>query len=201
MPPLDRSAKARTRRGLLGPIGLLAVVCSAILPSTTPLVAQDAKLIITVFDEKTGESIKDLQDRNFQIIDDKTRLTITSVAYKEELVDIMLLIDTSLVGEMVRPLAAAFVKQKGDEVTILFHGPGTRWLGELGSPEHPAHGLFQTVKDSVAGASHGCAVAFGATDVVEKSGFDLISENPVPRTPGLPSLQKLASDGYVVLTF
>ncbi len=115
MPPFDRSAKATTRRGLLGPIILAAVVCSAILPSTTPLVAQDAKLIVTVFDEKTGESLKDLQDRNFQIIDDKTRLTITSVAYKEELVDIMLLIDTSLVGEMVRPLAAAFVEQKGDE--------------------------------------------------------------------------------------
>ena len=115
MPPLDRSAKATTRHGLLGPLSLTAVVCSAISLSTTPLVAQDAKLIVTVFDEKTGESLKGLQDRNFQIIDDKTRLTITSAAYKEELVDIMLLIDTSLVGEMVRPLAAAFVKQKGDE--------------------------------------------------------------------------------------
>ena len=92
-------------------------------------------------------------------------------------------------------------KQGGDEVTILFHGAGTRWIGELTKAEHPAHTLFEEVRDEVAGASCGCADVFGATEEVEKSGFDLISENPVPGTSGLPSLRKLVSEGYAVLTF
>ena len=48
----------------------------AVLLSTAPVAAQDAKLFVTVFDEKTGEPIKDLEARNFQIIDGKTRLRI-----------------------------------------------------------------------------------------------------------------------------
>ena len=34
-----------------------------------------------------------------------------------------------------------------------------------------------------------------------KSGFDLIKENRVPGTSGLPSLPKLVAEGYTVLTF
>ncbi|MEE8511375.1 MAG: DsrE family protein [Acidiferrobacterales bacterium] len=105
-------------------------------------------------------------------------------------------------GRMFNALAAAYdFKQRGDEVTVLFHGAGTRWIGEVGNPEHPAHELFEQVKDRVAGASCGCADVFGATEDVEKSGFDLIKGNPVPGTSGLPSLQKLVADGYTVLTF
>ena len=105
-------------------------------------------------------------------------------------------------GRMFNALAAAYdFKQRGDEVTVLFHGAGTRWIGEVGNPEHPAHALFEQVKDRVAGASAGCADVFGATEDVEKSGFDLIKDNPVPGTSGLPSLQKLVADGYTVLTF
>ena len=61
--------------------------------------------------------------------------------------------------------------------------------------------LFEEVKDKVAGASSGCADVFGATEEVEKLGFELIKDNPVPGTSGLPSLRKLASEGYPVLTF
>ncbi|MCZ6498234.1 MAG: DsrE family protein [Gammaproteobacteria bacterium] len=105
-------------------------------------------------------------------------------------------------GRMFNALAAAYdFKQRGDEVTVLFHGAGTRWIGEVGNPEHPAHALFEQVKDRVAGASCGCADVFGATKDVEKSGFDLIKDNPVPGTSGLPSLRKLVADGYTVLTF
>ncbi len=105
-------------------------------------------------------------------------------------------------GRMFNALAAAYdFKQRGDDVTVLFHGAGTRWIGEVGNLEHPVHELFEQVKDTVAGVSCGCADVFGATEDVEKSGFDLIKDNPVPGTSGLPSLQKLVADGYTVLTF
>ena len=105
-------------------------------------------------------------------------------------------------GRLFNALAVAYDgKQRGDEVTILFQGTGSRWIGQLDNKEHPAHALFEEVKDHVAGVSCGCADVFGATEEVEKSGFDLITDNPVPGTPGLPSLQKLLADGYTILTF
>ncbi len=105
-------------------------------------------------------------------------------------------------GRVFNALAAAYdFKQKGDEVTVLFQGAGTRWLGELSKDDHPAHALFEEVRDTVAGASSGCADVFGAREAVVASGFDLISENPVPGTSGLPSIQALVTQGNTVLTF
>ena len=105
-------------------------------------------------------------------------------------------------GRAFNALSAAYdFKQHGNEVTVLFHGAGTRWIGELNNPEHPAHDLFEEVKDTVAGVSCGCADVFGGTEEAVQSGFDLIKDNPVPGTSGLLSLQKLATDGYTVLTF
>ena len=105
-------------------------------------------------------------------------------------------------GRVFNALAAAYdFKQKGDQVTVLFQGAGTRWLGELSKDDHPAHALFEEVRDTVAGASSGCADVFGAREAVVASGFDLISENPVPGTSGLPSIQALMTQGNTVLTF
>ncbi len=105
-------------------------------------------------------------------------------------------------GRVFNALAAAYdFKQQGDEVTVRFQGAGTRWISELTKAEHPAHDLFEAVKDTVAGVSCGCADVFGANDEAEKSGFELIKDNPIPGTSGLASLRKLAADGYRVLTF
>jgi len=105
-------------------------------------------------------------------------------------------------GRVFNALATAFdFKQQGEEVTVLFQGAGTRWIAELTKSDHPGHALFDAVKSSVAGVSCGCAEVFGATEDVEKSGFDFIKDNAVPGTAGLPSLRKLAADGYTILSF
>ena len=105
-------------------------------------------------------------------------------------------------GRLFNALAAAYdFKQSGDEVTVLFHGTGTRWIEEASNPDHPVHDLFEQVKDTVAGVSRGCADVFGGTDEAVQSDLELIKDNTVPGTSGLPSLQKLAADGYIVLTF
>ena len=105
-------------------------------------------------------------------------------------------------GRVFNALAAAYdYQQYGDEVTIQFQGAGTRWIAELTKPDHPAHGLFDAVKDNVRGVSCGCADVFGASEEVENAGFDLIKENPVPDTSGLASLRSLVNDGYTVLNF
>jgi hypothetical protein len=105
-------------------------------------------------------------------------------------------------GRVFNALAAAYdFKQAGDEVTLLFQGTGTRWAGELVKAGHPAHELYKAVEDKVAGVSCGCADVFGATESAQASGFDLIRDNPVPGTRGLPSLRSLTADGYNVMVF
>ena len=85
---------------------------------------------------------------------------------------------------------------------MLFLAPAAvKTLGQLDKADHPAHDLFQEVKDTLVGVSCGCADVFGARDEAEKSGYDLIKDNPVPGTSGLPSLRKLLNDGYTILTF
>ncbi len=105
-------------------------------------------------------------------------------------------------GRVFNGLAAAYdFKHAGDDVSVVFQGAGTRWIGELTKKDHPAHDLFEAVKDQVAGVSCGCADVFGASEDAEKSGIDLIKENPVPGTRGLASLRKYAAEGSTILTF
>lgn len=105
-------------------------------------------------------------------------------------------------GRLFNALAAAYdFKQQKSVVTLVFLGTGTRWAGELVNREHPAYQLFTAVKDTVAGVSCGCADVFGAREGAVACGLDLITENAVPGTSGLPSLARLVGEGYTVLTF
>ncbi|MDN5200258.1 DsrE family protein [Fulvivirgaceae bacterium BMA10] len=101
-------------------------------------------------------------------------------------------------GRAFNALAAAYdFKKAGEEVKILFQGTGTRWPLELQQPEHPAHTLYREVEDKIEGVSCGCADVFGA----DPAGLDLITDNQVPGTTGVPSFSKLQKDGYKVITF
>ena len=105
-------------------------------------------------------------------------------------------------GRVFNALAAAYdFKRRGDDVSLQFQGAGTRWIGQLSEPDHPAHALFQEVEDTVAGVSCGCADVFGGAEEAQASGFDLITDNPVPGTTGLPSLASLVGEGRTILTF
>jgi hypothetical protein len=105
-------------------------------------------------------------------------------------------------GRLFNGLAAAYdFKQRGVDVAIYFQGTGTRWAGVVGDKAHPVHGLYQAVADKVAGVSCGCADVFGAREDAEKNGFDLVTDNSVPGTSGLPSIAQLAADGYTIYSF
>ncbi len=105
-------------------------------------------------------------------------------------------------GRILNALAMAVdFKARGMDVAILFQGAGTRWLKEFGSTTHPAYSLYQNVKDKVIGASESCAAFFRTTAAIEKAGVDLLNENPVSGTLGFPSLARLISEGYTIITF
>lgn len=105
-------------------------------------------------------------------------------------------------GRLFNGLAAAYdFKQKGTEVAIYFQGTGTRWAGVVSKSDHPLNTLYKAVADTVAGVSCGCADVFGAREDAEKNGFDLITDNSVPGTSGLPSIAQLSNDGYTIFSF
>ncbi len=105
-------------------------------------------------------------------------------------------------GRVFNGLAVAHnFKQRGEEVRVLFLGTGTRWVAELSKPDNPVHGLFELVKDKVAGVSQGCADVFGTADEVKASAFNFLNDNPIPGTAGLPSVARLMEDGFNILVY
>lgn len=87
-------------------------------------------------------------------------------------------------------------QEAGDPVSVIFDGAGTRWVGEFSNPEHRAHRLYESVRESIAGACGYCAQAFGVKDEVTKAGVPLLEEHDRH-----PSLRRLVVDGYEVITF
>lgn len=88
------------------------------------------------------------------------------------------------------------LKEAGDEVTLIFSGAGTRWVSGLSNSDHPLSDAFDMVKDKVTGVCSACAASFGVEEEVQASGIPLIEEYK-----GHPSLKRLVSEGYQVITF
>jgi hypothetical protein len=105
-------------------------------------------------------------------------------------------------GRALNALALAHeCKRAGDEVALLFKGAGTRWPERLSRLDHPANARYNDVRDTVRGASRACAVHFGAADGVVAAGVDLISDAPLPGTPGLLGLRPYLGDGWETVIF
>ncbi len=105
--------------------------------------------------------------------------------------------DESL-GRVYNALAVAYdFKNDGQDVSVLFQGTGTRWPEILQKEDHPAHELYKAVEDKIKGVSCACSDVFSAEPV----GFDLINDNKVPNTSGLPSFTNLQKQGYSILVF
>jgi hypothetical protein len=76
-------------------------------------------------------------------------------------------------GRLFNGLFLAYeLREKKQDVALIFQGAGTRWPANLARADHPAHGLYEAVKDVVAGVCGGCADVFGATeDVLDVSSY------------------------------
>lgn len=96
---------------------------------------------------------------------------------------------------------ASEAKEAGDEVALTFIGTGTRWPEELARLEHPAHGLFDSLREVIRGASCGCAAFWQATESVESCGLPLLKEATFPGTEGIASVRQALSAGFQTLVF
>jgi hypothetical protein len=93
------------------------------------------------------------------------------------------------------------LKEKKQDVAVVFQGAGTRWPTQLVKADHAAHALYEAVKDVVAGVCGGCADVFGATEDARKTGLKLDYEKAIPGTPGVLDLSSYIDQGYSLVTF
>lgn len=96
---------------------------------------------------------------------------------------------------------AADAKNSGDEVEVSFIGTGTRWPAELSKITHPANALYNSVRETVVGASCGCAAVFGATEGVQAAGIPEKKDLPIEGTNGLLSLRRYLAEDWKLLVF
>ena len=93
------------------------------------------------------------------------------------------------------------LKDKGQEVALIFQGAGARWPAEVTKPTHPAHALYRSVADKVVGVCGGCADVFGATEGAMATGLTLVRDKQLPGTSGILDLSRYLDLGYRLVTF
>jgi hypothetical protein len=93
------------------------------------------------------------------------------------------------------------LKEKNEDVALIFQGAGARWGAEVVRPDHPAHGIYKAVEDRVIGVCGGCADVFGATEDTQAAGLSLVREKDIPGTSGVIDLSTYLEDGNRLLVF
>jgi VWFA-related protein len=94
-----------------------------ILISAFPLWSA-TKLMVTVIEQRSGSPVLGLQAQDFSVLDDKNPRQVEAAEYAHDSLDIMMLLDTSLAGGMVQPLAETFVAQlqpKDQMAVVAYH--------------------------------------------------------------------------------
>ena len=82
------------------------------------------KLLVTVVEQKSGRSVTGLKAEDFTVLDDKTPQPVESAEYTTGILDVILLLDTSLMGPMVEPMAENLIAQlqpKEQMAVVSFH--------------------------------------------------------------------------------
>lgn len=100
-------------------------------------------------------------------------------------------------GRVVNALQSAReFDEAGDRVTVIFDGAATQWIPTLWDDDHKYHALFERARHLIAGACSYCAHAYGVNEEIERTDVELLDE-----FDGHPSIRKLVSNGYQILTF
>lgn len=95
----------------------LLIALAAAAPGAT-------RLLVTVVEQKTGKPVNGLKAEDFRVYDDRTPRRVESAEVSSALLDVMLLLDTSLVGGMVQPVAENLIEQlqpKDQMAIVSFH--------------------------------------------------------------------------------
>jgi VWFA-related protein len=88
------------------------------------VLAGSSKIAVTVIEQKSGTVVTGLKTEDFTVTDDRVNRAVENVEYGSGPLDVMLLVDTSLVGETVQAAAANLIAQleaKEQMAIVSFH--------------------------------------------------------------------------------
>lgn len=83
---------------------------AALLLLAAPLGAA-TRILVTVVEPRTGRPVADIQAREFNVLDGRTPRAVEGAEFTRDTLDIMLLLDTSLAGGIVQPVAENLIAQ------------------------------------------------------------------------------------------
>src|SRR6266545_2554635 len=97
--------------------------CALLLAAAAPAFAS-TRILVTVVEQKTGKPVAGFQASDFTVLDDKSPRKVEAAESGKATVDVMLLLDTSLVGGMVQPAVGNLIDQlqpKEQMALVAFH--------------------------------------------------------------------------------
>jgi len=86
--------------------------------------AAATRMLVTVVESKSGAPVTGLKAEDFSVLDDKTPRRVEAAEFSRDTLDLMLLLDTSLAGGLVQPMAENFVAQlqpKEQMAVVAYH--------------------------------------------------------------------------------
>lgn len=86
------------------------------------------KVLVTVVEQKSGKPVVGLQAGDFTVLDDRAPRRVEAAEFSSSLIDVMLLLDTSLVGPAVQPVAQNLIgqlKEKEQMAVVAFDSSAT----------------------------------------------------------------------------
>ena len=115
-------------------------------------------------------------------------------------IGILVLADDETHGDLGRITNSLEVAKEfsegGDEVSIIFDGAGTKWIGKLADESSQLNPLYKAVESHIHGACKFCAGAYGVSSQVKNAGVTLLDDYE-----DHPSVRNLVKAGYQLLTF
>ena len=141
----------------------------AVALGASVLPAQEATLTVRVFDERTGETARGLSADRFSVKDGDTALRVVAISEPDTPVAVLLVVDSSMVGEVARPLAEAMIDVLGEgEVMGLVSFDDTAdLLQDSTADKHSLHNALNRIEYGNLPRLHDAV--FASID----SGFDL----------------------------
>ncbi len=127
---------------------MLRILLAAALAAAPALCS--TKLLVTVVEQKSGRPVTDLKAGDFTVLEDRTPRTVEDARFEKGIVDVMLLLDTSLVGEVVRPVAESLIGelQAKEEMAIVSYHSSADLIQDFTSSR-------ELLRRSLAGVKYG----------------------------------------------
>lgn len=69
------------------------------------------KVLVTVVEQKSGRPVENLKAEDFTVLEDKTVRRVEAAEFSAKPIDVMMVVDTSLVGGMVQQVASSLIGQ------------------------------------------------------------------------------------------